>query len=276
MQMKKVIINADDFGYSQENNEAIKLGYKNGIITSCSLLTNLNGFENAVFTILPEINDIDLGFHFNIVEGRSITKSTLLCNDKNYFNNNYIQLIQKSKNSKFLRAVENEFRAQIERILPYHNISHIDSHMHTHAIPEIFNITIKLAEEYKIKYIRSQKEIPYFVFSKALCPKFSLNIIKNILLNSYTNINIKTLKETNTYTNNNFIGVLYTGMMDEKTILQGLKKIKEDNSITEIIFHPTVDTSKKENYIEFLITQNHNLINEIKKLGFVLSKYSKN
>ena len=276
MQMKKVIINADDFGYSQENNEAIKLGYKSGIITSCSLLTNLNGFENAVLTILPEINDIDLGFHFNIVEGQSITKSTLLCNDKNYFNNNYLQLIHKSKESKFLKAVENEFRAQIERILPYHNISHIDSHMHTHAISEIFNITIKLAEEYKIKYIRSQKEIPYFVFPKALCPKFSLNIIKNILLNSYTNINTKQLKGTQINTNTNFIGVLYTGMMDEKAILQGLKKIKKDNSITEIIFHPTIDTSKKKNYIEFLLTQNNNLINELNKLDFVLTKYSEN
>ena len=70
-----LIINADDFGYSQENNEAIKLGYQNGTITSCSLLTNLNGFEIVVFTILPEINEIDLGFHFNIVEGKSITKN---------------------------------------------------------------------------------------------------------------------------------------------------------------------------------------------------------
>lgn len=274
--MKKVIINADDFGYSKENNEAIKLGYKRGIITSCSLLTNLNGFENAINIILPEINDIDLGFHFNIVEGKSITESRLLCDNQNCFNNSYIQIIKKSKDEKFLKAIELEFRAQIEKVLPHHKISHIDSHMHTHAIPEIFNLILKLAEEYKIKYIRTQNEVPYFIGRKALCYTFPLNIVKNLLLKIYTNINIKQLRETELKTNKNFIGILYTGMMDETAILRGLNKIKDENSITEIIFHPTIDKSKKNNYKEFQITKHKNLIYEIKKQGFVLAKYCEN
>ena len=276
MQMKKVIINADDFGYSKENNEAIKLGYKSELITSCSMLTNMNGFDQAKNEILPQINDIDLGFHFNIVEGKSITKSPLLCDNKGYFNNNYLQLIKKSKYSKFLIDIENEFRAQIERILPFHNISHIDSHMHVHAIPEIFNITVKLAKEYKIKYIRSQKEIPYFVISKSLCIKFPINIIKNILLNYYTSINIKTLINTDSYTNDYLIGILYTGMMNRDTILNGLRSINTENSLTEIIFHPTTNKFKKNNYREFLITQNPNLKKEIENLGFVFTKYYEN
>ena len=58
--MKKIIINADDFGYSKENNEAIKLGYESGIITSTSLIVNLEGFENAVFEVFPKIPQIDI------------------------------------------------------------------------------------------------------------------------------------------------------------------------------------------------------------------------
>ncbi len=274
--MKKVIINADDFGYSEENNEAIKLGYKSGVITSSSILTNMTGFEHAKNDVLPQINDIDLGFHFNIVEGKSIIKSSLLCDNNGYFNNSYLKIILKSKDPLFQLALENEFRAQIEKILPYHNISHIDSHMHTHAIPEIFNLTIKLAKEYNIKYIRSQREIPYFICSKSFNLKYPINIIKNLLLNYYTNINLKRLLNTNVYTNQYFIGVLYTGMMQEETILGGLKRVSKDNSLTEIIFHPTVNKLKKSNYREFLITQNSNFKENIKKLNFVLTKYCEN
>ena len=94
--MKKIIINADDFGYSKENNEAIKLGYKANIITSTSLIANMEGFENAIFEILPEIPQIDIGFHFNIIEGKSLTNQPLLCDKNGNFNNNYLQLILKS------------------------------------------------------------------------------------------------------------------------------------------------------------------------------------
>ena len=80
--MKKIIINADDFGYSKENNEAIKLGYEAGIITATSLISNMDGFENAVIEVLPQIPHIDIGFHFNIIEGKCLTNQQLLCDKK--------------------------------------------------------------------------------------------------------------------------------------------------------------------------------------------------
>ena len=48
MQMKKVIINADDFGISREANLAIKEGYEKGIITSTSLIVNMSAFEQLL------------------------------------------------------------------------------------------------------------------------------------------------------------------------------------------------------------------------------------
>ena len=63
-------------------------------------------------------------------------------------------------------------------------------------------------------------------------------------------------------------------MMNEETIINGLKKIKKENSITEIIFHPTIDKSKTNNYKEFLITQNQSFKEELKKLDFELTNYT--
>ena len=97
-----------------------------------------------------------------------------------------------------------------------------------------------------------------------------INIIKNILLNTLSYINKKKTNQTNDY----FIGVLYTGFMDEKTIINGLKRIKEYNSTTEIIIHPCCNPDKKFNFQEFLITKNPNFKEELKNLGFILSNYS--
>ena len=277
--MKKIIINADDFGLSAGNNEAIKQGFLSKVITSTSLITNTNGFINATEEILPQIPDIDLGFHFNLMEGQSLTKSPLISNSDGMFNNSYGQLIIKSTQKDFLSAVEAEFREQIEKMLKYAQPSHIDSHVHTHAIPNIFRLVSKLAKEYGINYIRTQKELPYFVAKKSFNKKFALNIIKNILLNTFTLENINELKDGNLKTNDYFIGVLYTGFMDEEAILDGLKKIKKDNSVTEIIFHPYIalenkdEKEKESNIREFLITQNPSIRKKIEETEFCFTNY---
>lgn len=265
--MKKLVINADDFGISQETNLAIKQGFESGIITSTSLIVNLEAYEHAINEILPTIQGIDVGFHFNIIEGKSLTNQPLLCDKNGFFNNSYGQLILKSFNKNFLKQVEIEFRAQIEKALENCKISHIDSHVHTHAIPNIFKLVSKLANEYNIPYIRTQHEVPYIVWKKSFNMKFAINIIKNILLNTFSAIN------KHPQTNNYFIGVLYTGFMDEEAITKGLSKIKKDNSITEVIFHPTINENKKANYREFLITQNPNFKENLKNSGFALSNY---
>ena len=69
----------------------------------------------------------------------------------------------KSNKRDFIAQLENEFRAQIERILEHLKPAHIDSHVHTHAIPPIFELVCKLAEEYRIEQIRTQYEQFYTV-----------------------------------------------------------------------------------------------------------------
>ena len=169
------------FGLTKEINESVKLGFQSGLITSASIITNTEHFCHAVDVVLPQIKNIDLGFHFNIVEGKSLTHPSLLCDDKGFFNNSYVDLLFKMNNKNVLLQMEQEFEAQIERILKYHEISHLDSHVHIHSIPSIFKLFIKMAKKYNIKYIRLQKEIPYCIIRKSLNKKYMINIIKNIL-----------------------------------------------------------------------------------------------
>lgn len=277
MQMKKLIISADDLGASEENNKAIFSGVKDGVITATGLIVNMPGFEHAVKEILPVIN-VDIGLHFNMFEGKALTACPLLTDENGYFNKSFVQILISQNNKEMLEQIEAELKAQIEKILQYNKISHLDSHCHYHAIPAVFDIFIKLAKEYDIKYIRTQQEPFYVVLKKVFDIKFPKNIIKHVLLNTLTKHNKSKLEKEGLKTNDSFIGVLFTGYMDESAILSGMKNIKD--GITEVIFHPYLPenlskTERLNNYKEFLITKNPRFIAELKNSGTELIDFIK-
>ncbi len=278
MGSKKFILNADDFGMSKAFNRAVLDGYHRGFLTSASLCANGKAFNAGVNEIIPECPNLGIGVHLNIIEGRSLTKAPMLTNKRGKFNKGYGQLILLSQNPKFLKQVEFEFRTQIETVMNYTKVDHIDSHVHTHAIPNIFKITAKLAKEYGIPYIRTQHEEMYFVpsFRKHCNLKYPPNILKILLLNYFTAKNKPIAKEYGLSTNDYLIGVGYTGLMDDKTIEYGLKALDED-CVAEALIHPChyATSNKNQHYTEFLITQNKELKDKISRLGFELTNYKK-
>lgn len=276
---KKFILNADDFGMSEEFNNAVLNGNKNGILTSASICANGKAFEQAVNDIIPQCSDLSVGVHLNIIEGKSMTEVPMLTNKDGEFNNGYLAMILKSGNKKFLAQVEQEFRKQIETVTARTKVDHIDSHVHTHAIPNIFKIVVKLAKEYNIPYVRTQFEHPYVIPSlkKHFTFAYPVNIIKIILLNIFTMINKKVLELNELKTNDYLIGVGYTGMMDDQTVAYGLKRLrKKDDIIAEALIHPCCYKGgyKDHHAIEFELTQNENLRKHISQMGFDLSNHT--
>ena len=273
---KKFILNADDFGMSKAYNRAVLEGYNNGFLSSASLCANGKAFNAAVNEILPECPDLGLGVHLNIVEGKPLTKVDLLVNKKGKFNKGFVSLLLNSGNEKLLYQIEQEFRAQIEQVLKYAQVDHLDSHVHVHAIPNIFNIVCKLAKEYGIHYVRTQYEEFYIVprLKKHLNFKYPVNIIKIIMLDYFSKKNKKVIAENNLKTNDYLIGVGYTGLMDSDTVEYGLDEFDED-CIAEALIHPCNYLRAKSNqhYSEFLITQDRALEDKIKRLGFEITNY---
>jgi hypothetical protein len=278
--MKQFILNADDFGLSIEFNNAVLEGYKIGLLKSVSLCANGNAFTDAIDNIIPKCPNLGIGCHLNIMEGKALTHCDLLTDDNGVFNNNYLYLILNSYRKEFLKQIENEFRAQIEKIIKYIKIDHLDSHVHTHAIPKIFELTCKLAKEYNIDYVRTQCEKIYFVpkIKKILTIKYPINIIKVIILNFFTLYNRHLLKKYKITTNDFILGINYTGMMDSSTIEYGLKNLKREGILVETLIHPCLynnNSIHNQHYIEFLITVDKTLKQKINKMGFNLVNYKK-
>ena len=282
MAENKFVLNADDFGMSEAYNRAILEGYSSGILKSASLVANGEAFEEAWKKVIPACPDLGVGVHLNIIEGKPLCLNLDKLTDADgNFNNSYVQILLKSLNKKdnlFMEQMEKEFRAQIEEVLRYTKVTHIDSHVHVHSIPPVFELVCKLAKEYRIKHIRTQFEKPYIIpdVNRHLTLKYPINLIKVALLDFFTVINRKKVHEYELKTNDYLIGVAYTSMMNSLSVSYGLLALKNYENITaEALIHPCryEDGTIDNHFTEFQITKNMKLKDKIENLGFEITNY---
>ena len=266
---------------SKALNKAVLEGYEEGILKSASLTANGEAFDEAIESIIPKCPELGVGVHLNIIEGKSLCSDVDTLTDSNgEFCNSYIQLLLKSYNPKekdFLPQVEREFRRQIETVMLKTSVTHIDSHVHVHSIPPIFEIVCRLAKEYGIKQVRTQFEKPYIIpaVHKHLTIKYPVNLIKVILLNIFTMFNENAIQKWDLKTNDYLIGVAYTSMMDALAVAYGLMAVKYDNVTVEALIHPCryEDGTIDNHFNEYLICKNKKLKDKIEKLGFEITNY---
>lgn len=183
-QMKKIIVNADDFGLTEGVNRGIISAYKKGIVTSVSLMANGNAFERAVY-LLKNNPGLDAGIHLTLIEEKPLLPKkeipSLVIADGNFIRN-YFQFAKKYLLGRIvITEVEKESDAQFKKIIERGiKINHIDSHQHIHLIPGILKIVIKLAKKYGIRMIRCPlRFIPILKQSsvKNIFPAFALNLL---------------------------------------------------------------------------------------------------
>jgi len=160
--MKRLIVNADDFGLTEKVNQAIIDGHYRGLISSASLLANGEAFESAA-ALSRQAPCLGVGVHLNLTEGRAVAPGSSipsLVNGEGCFARTPGSLWR----ALILRQVstadiEKELRAQIEKVLAAGVVpTHLDSHKHVHALPVLGKMGIQLARQYRIPAIRCVAE----------------------------------------------------------------------------------------------------------------------
>jgi hopanoid biosynthesis associated protein HpnK len=156
-----LIINGDDFGYSEAVNRAIIQAHREGVLTSCSLMVNENAVGNAV-ELAKSNPSLAVGLHLALVLGRaalphaeipSITNA-----EGNFTTSSFRAGVQYYFSPAARRELRREMRAQFERFIATGlRFSHVDGHTHLHQHPVIFDELIKLCEEFNVRRVRVVK-----------------------------------------------------------------------------------------------------------------------
>ena len=154
----RLIITADDFGRSQEINQAIARAHREGILTCASLMVAGDAVEEAV-AIAKENPKLGVGLHLVLIDGRAVLpreKIPDLVDDRGFFPNSPARLGIRYTLSRRIRAqLEMEIEAQFDRFASFGIVlSHVDGHQHMHMLPAVFPIVAGVARKYGAEGIR--------------------------------------------------------------------------------------------------------------------------
>src|SRR5690606_12544549 len=71
--IRRVIINADDFGLSSDENRTIIVAFQQGLISSATLMANMPAFEEACSLAREYGLQGRIGLHFNLTYGKPLS-----------------------------------------------------------------------------------------------------------------------------------------------------------------------------------------------------------
>ena len=154
--MRRLIVNADDFGMTPGINRAIIEGNQRGILTSATLMANSAAFEDAVALaqgLAPYRAKFSVGCHIVLLDGEPLSSPASIPTLLQGGNGN---VRFRGKLNDFAAAavrgklnpgeIEFEACAQIDRIQRAGiRVSHLDAHKHAHIFPAVLRPLLRAA-----------------------------------------------------------------------------------------------------------------------------------
>ena len=207
--MKRLVINADDFGFTPDVNAGIMHAHREGVLTSTTLMANGDAFEDAV-RCARETPTLDVGCHLVLVQGLSLITGRPLPETVRGL---VIALMRRQID------VYSELRAQIEKILATGiRPTHLDSHKHTHILRGVFRSVARLAREFGIPHVRLPIDatLPF----RRMARRYFQYLARGCDIQM----------------TDHFLGFRLTGSLTEQTFAQALRSLPDGT--TEFMCHP--------------------------------------
>jgi predicted glycoside hydrolase/deacetylase ChbG (UPF0249 family) len=211
--LKRLVINADDFGFTPDVNAGIIHAHRHGILTATTLMANGDAFDDAV-RLARETPTLDIGCHLVLVQGGSLVTGRPLPETARQL---LVALARRQID------VYEELRAQVKKILAAGlRPTHLDSHKHTHALPSIFRVVVRIAHEFGIPYVR----LPF----DATLP------LARVPLDFARRRYCQWTQGSNVCMTDHFTGFRLTGSLTERTFEAAICSLRQ--GMTEFMCHP--------------------------------------
>jgi len=156
--VRRLIINADDFGFTSGVNRAIVESQSRGIVTSTTLMAGGAAFAEAVH-LAKGAPELGVGCHVVLIDGKPVLdpeKLPSLAQSRNFrdgLKSFALRAISGRIDSSEIAA---EATAQIRKIQSAGIVvSHFDTHKHTHLFPKILRPLLRAARECGVRAVRN-------------------------------------------------------------------------------------------------------------------------
>ena len=246
--VRRLIVNADDFGLTAGVNRAIAEGCEQGIITSTTLMASSHAFEDAVART-AELRSrqprVSIGCHVVLLDGKPILPSKRVASLLQSRNGADLRTslgdFARAALSKKLdpEAIQAEADAQIGRIQAAGiAVSHVDTHKHTHMFSQVLRPLLRAAAARGVRAVRNPfgRVFP-LPFNRLLRnPKLwtrlaEMNALRTLATN-FTN----EVREQGLRTPDGSVGVLVTGVLNRDFFTSIVNNLPEGT--WEFVCHP--------------------------------------
>ncbi len=145
--MKRLIVNADDFGYTRDVNEGIIEAHRRGIVTATTLMAVGSEFYHAVMLANDHAATLDVGVHLTLIGERALSRPG--------------KALPESPAALAFATlfgtlnIARELDAQVTRVLDAGiQPTHLDTHKHSHLLPQVAEVVGELSQRYGIPWVR--------------------------------------------------------------------------------------------------------------------------
>jgi predicted glycoside hydrolase/deacetylase ChbG (UPF0249 family) len=238
--MKRLIINADDFGLAPGVNRAIVELQQAGALSSATLMANGPFFSPAVYMAFAQ-PALAVGCHVVLVDGSPCLRPAEVPSLVDPLDSSSFRTTVGRFFADLLRGriheeeIEAEAVAQIRRIQSSGlTVSHIDSHKHVHAFPRVLAPLLRAARQCGVYCVRNPFE-PWWSL-KATRPAGTLRRMQVHVMRTQGRAFSRLTKAHGMMTADGSMGLLATGILDEQVLRSLLKAMPPGT--WELVCHP--------------------------------------
>ncbi|MCE5276723.1 MAG: ChbG/HpnK family deacetylase [Planctomycetaceae bacterium] len=234
-QLKRAIVNADDFGFSPGISAGIIRAHVDGIVTSTTLMTNMPAAEGAV-ALLASAPGLGVGVHLNSCQGPPLSEpGRRLANGDGQMAWSAAAMLRRLIiQPRLVEAVAAEYEAQIRWAIDRGvQPTHLDSHRHIHAFPAVFRRVVELARRYNVRFIRAVDEQPAGGWASWPTPPLKQRLVGRLLAHWQKRSwrGHEDLRATTA-----MLGIAHTGFIQADWLVRAAAEVRP--GAVEIMVHP--------------------------------------
>lgn len=237
--MKRLIVNADDFGLTAGVNSAILQLHTARRLTSTTLMAYAAATEEAA-EAARNTPSLGVGCHVVLVDGTPILPPERLPTLVDPRTGRFRRTLGRFVRDLLARRIRQdeiaaEATAQIERLRARGvSLTHIDTHKHTHMFPTVLEPLLRAATHCGIASIRNPFEPQWSLTATRNAP--TMRRLQVHLLHRMRDSFLQRVNASGVATTDGAIGVLATGTLDTDTIAALLAAMP--NGTWELVTHP--------------------------------------
>ena len=239
--MRRLIVNADDFGYTSGVNRAIVEAHSRGVVTSSTLMANGAAFADAV-QLSKTVPELSVGCHVVLTDGEPVLDAGQLpsLTTASHFRDGMIAFAARAiAGGMDANQITAEATVQIRKIQSAGiTVSHFDTHKHTHLFPKILRPLLRAASDCGVRAVRNPfgPRLPLRSSHLLTRPSLWTRSVEVRILSAFAGKFREAVDREGFATPDGTLGIVVTGALDE-TLFYAIASSIPDGT-WEFVCHP--------------------------------------